>query len=441
MLKRKSMAQLIDWKTSGQRKALIISGARQVGKTFIVRAFGEEKYESYIELNFLENPELKDIFEGRLSSEVILTGIKLNFPGKKIIDGSTLIFLDEIQECPNAIAALKFLAADDRINVIASGSALGMVYNRVTSFPVGSVDYIDMTALDFREFLWAIGIQDDTINLVQTYFNELKEVPEAINKQMMAYLRQYMVVGGMPEVVNTFVECNDYYEADKVQRRIYRDYLADIARYAESGIKIKAESCYKSIPLQLNKDNHKFQYSLVEKKGTARKFDSSVDWILNANMAIAVNNVSFIEYPLKSHVIDNNIRIYPSDIGLLVCTYDFSLKKMLLSDSIDEHTQNIVLKTAKGGLYEALIADMLTKNGHKELFFYRNESGTAELEFLIEGSDGVIPIEVKAGRSRTKTLNNILKKDDIKQGFKLSAQNIGIADKKVTLPLYMAMFI
>lgn len=440
MLKRKYTEQLNKWRANKENKALVINGARQVGKTYLVERFGES-YESFIELNFIEKPGLMDIFSGNLSSEDILTGIKLNMPGKKIIDGNTLIFLDEIQECPNAITALKFLAADKRIDVIATGSALGMAYNRATSFPVGAVEYLDMTALDFEEFLWALGIDGETINHVKQYYENMEKVPEGIHRAMRQNLAKYTIIGGMPEVVNRFLENEDYYEADLTQKRIYRDYLADIARFAKPEIKIKAEACYKSIPSQLNKDNHKFQYGVVEKKGTARKFESSVDWLLNANMAVAVHNVSFIEYPLTDHKMEDSFRLYMTDIGLFIGTYDYSLKAQILNDVMDDKTDNVILKTAKGGIYEALVCDILYKNKHKDLFFYRNESGTAELEFLFNGQDGVVPLEVKAGRSGTKTLNNILKKEDIKLGYKISAQNVGISEKKITLPLYMAMFL
>ena len=440
MLKRKYIEQLNKWKNSKSRKALVINGARQIGKTYLVEHFGES-YDSFIELNFIENPGLIDIFSGNLSSDAILTGIKLNMPGAKVIEGNTLVFLDEIQECPNAITALKFLAADQRIDVIATGSALGMAYNRATSFPVGSIEYMDMAALDFEEFLWALGIEDAAIDQVKQYYRNMEKVPEGIHRAMRQYLAKYMIIGGMPEVVNKFVENEDYYEADLAQKRIYRDYLADIARFAKPDIKIKAEACYKSIPSQLNKDNHKFQYGIVEKKGTARKFESSVDWILSANMAIAVHNVGFVEYPLTDHKIEDNFRLYMTDIGLFIGTYDYSLKAQILNDVMDDKTDSIILKTAKGGIYEALVCDILYKSGHKDIFFYRNESGTAELEFLFNGSDGVVPLEVKAGKSGTKTLNNILKKEDIKTGYKVSAQNVGTDGKKITLPLYMTMFL
>lgn len=441
MLKRKAMDRLKKWKDQKNNKALIVNGARQVGKTYIVRRFAEEYYESFIELNFLEHPEYMDIFAGALDANTIKIAIRLTMEGCQFIDGKTLLFLDEIQEIPNAITALKFLAGDSSVDVVASGSALGMNYKRGTSYPVGYVEYLDMTSLDFQEFLWALDVDEDVIENVRQYFEKKEEVPLAIHKKMMEYLLNYMVIGGMPEVVNAFIPGRDYYAADEIQRRIYRDYLADIARYAKPDLKIKAESCYKSIPRQLNKDNHKYQFSVVEKKGTARKFESSIDWICNANMAMVVNNVSFVEYPLENHLILDNFRLYTTDIGLLISSYDFSLKNGLLNDIMEDLSDNLVVRTAKGGLYEALVADILYKNGHNQIYFYRNEAGTAELEFLIEDKDGIVPIEVKSGRKRAKTLVNLLKKEEIIKGYKLSSQNVGVDGKMITLPLYMAMFL
>lgn len=439
MLKRKALSELEKWKQKDEKKCLIVSGARQVGKTYIVREFGKQ-FESFIELNFLEQPEFNRIFSGNLTAETILMGIRLSKPGQAIIEGKTLLFLDEIQECPEAITALKFLAEDSRVVTIASGSALGMVYNRVSSFPVGYVEYLDMKPLDFEEFLWAVGVEEDIIAYVKKHFENLTQVEDVIHDKFMGYFRQYMVLGGMPEVLSVFLTSKDYYVAYEVQKRIYRDYLADIARFANPTEKLKAEKCYRSVPAQLMKDNHKFQYSVVEKKGTTRKFESSVDWLESACMTIMVKNVGFVEYPLQAHEMGDSIRLYFSDIGLFISTFDFSITQAILSNGLDEEN-NIILKTAKGGLYEALIADVLTKNGHNNLHFYRNEAGTAEMEFLVEGKEGVIPIEVKAGRSRARTLDNLLAKDDIIKGYKLANQNIGVAGKKITIPLYMAMWL
>lgn len=441
MLRRKVIDKLRNWKEGRDKKSLIISGARQVGKTYIVRKFGKESYRSFIELNFLENPQLMNIFSGSLSFKTILSNLRLYMPEVEIVEGDTLLFFDEIQECPNAITALKFLTQKKGIDVIATGSALGMAYNRTTSFPVGYVEYLDMYALDFREFLWSRGVGDDLIDELRDYFLNKTVVPSAIHEKMLTFLREYLVIGGMPEAVNAFNVNEDFQAADRVQRTIYRDYLSDIARFAEPADKLKAESCYRAIPLQLGKENHKFQYGIVEKNGTARKFVSSVDWLISAGMAYAVNNVSFVEYPLNAHVMENNFRIYPSDIGLLICTYGFEIKRALLRDTAYETVDELILKTAKGGIYEALIADILIKNGHDKLFFYRNEPGTVEMEFFIENEDGVIPLEVKAGRTPGKSLTSLLKKEDIKYGYKLACQNIGVAEKKITMPLYLAMFL
>ena len=443
MLKRKITARLAEWKNSRSGKCLVITGARQVGKTYIVRRFGEDSYDSFIEINFIEHPELSSIFRGSLSADSIIAGIRLNFPENQILPGRTLLLLDEIQECESAVSALKFLAADSRIDVVATGSMLGMNYKCKTSYPVGSVEYMDMHSLDFEEFLWASGVDCSIMDELRSYYERREPVPYGIHTAMMGYLKKYMVIGGMPETVNAFIASGDYVEADRVQRRIYRDYLADIARYADADIKIKAEKCYRSIPYQLVKENHKYQYSVVEHHGTAKKFGSSIDWLINANMAFPVLNVSKLEYPLEAYALDDNVRLYNTDIGMLICTYDVSLKKALLEDEdfYDRALTDPVLKAAKGGLYEALVADMLIKSGHEKLFFYRNEPGTVEMEFLVSGRDGVVPVEVKAGRNGTKSLNALLKKDDIRFGYKLADQNVGINDKKITLPLYMAMFL
>ncbi len=317
------------------------------------------------------------------------------------------------------------------------------LFQKAKIIPVGSVEYLDMYSLDLEEFLWASGVDGSIIEELRSYYEKREPVPYGIHTAMMAYLRKYMVIGGMPETVNTFINTGDYYEADKVQRRIFRDYIADIARYSEPEIKIKAEKCYRSIPYQLIKDNHKFQYSVVEHHGNAKKFGTSIDWLINANMAFPILNVSKIEYPLETYAMDDNLRLYHTDIGMLICSYDFSLKKALLEDEdfSDESLKNPVLKSAKGGLYEALVADLLIKSGHKKLFFYRNEPGTLEMEFLLSGHNGVIPVEVKAGRTGTKSLNTILKKEDILFGYKLADQNVGLKNKKITIPLYMTMFI
>ncbi len=443
MLKRRILEKLIAWKKSQNKKCVIISGARQIGKTYIARKFAQENYASFIELNFLEKPSLKNIFAGALDAESILLGITLNLRGTQIIPGNTLILLDEIQECPQAITALKFLAAAEGVDVIATGSALGMAYNHPSSYPVGSIEYLDMYSLSLEEFLLANKVEESTIDLLKGYFLRREQVPLALHTPLMELLRTYMIVGGMPEVVNAFLEKRSFEAADKVQRRIYRDYINDIARFSEPELKLKAEKCYQSIPLQLQKENHKFQYKACEKNGTARKFTTSIDWLINAHFVLPVYNVSCWSYPLKSFMKDDNFRLYPHDIGLLVAAYDFNLKQALYAEqNSEESSNNIILRTSKGGLYEALAADILQKNNHKDIYFFRNATGSMELEFLLESKDGVLPIEIKAGKkNKTTSLDRILADEDIKWGYKFASQNVGVAGKKITLPIYMLMFV
>ena len=441
MLKRKAWNSLAQWKNRADRKPLIVEGARQVGKTHAVRVFASSTYSVMYELNFLERPGLRQIFEDSLSADDVLTGIRLNFPEQKFLPGDTLIFLDEIQSCPQAVTALKFLGRDARFDVIASGSSMGMLHGQVSSWPVGQVEYLEMYSLDFEEFLWAAGIDEDVVEILRGYRDGTKKIPEAIHQSMSRYLRQYLVIGGMPDVVTAFFPDGNYTAADSVQRRIYRDYIADIAHYAEPDIRLKAQNCWQSLPAQLSKENHKFQYSVVEHRGTAKKFGSSVDWLLAAGMVSRVANVSTIEYPLRSYEIGEQFRLYPTDIGLLICTYDFSMKQALIADggSVTQ-TESVILKTAKGGIYEALAAEMLWKRGMHDLHFFRNPSGTVEIEFLIEDRDGVIPAEVKAGKNQTRSLNTVLENPNILKGYKFADQNAGISGKKITLPLYMLMF-
>jgi len=443
MLKRKIENKFNDFFNTKINKALIVEGARQIGKTYSIREYCKNRFASYLEINFQESPQLRNIFDGDISSKTIIDSLLLNFYDFKFIENDTLIFLDEIQDCPNAITALKFLAQDERIKVVASGSSLGLNYKNQTSFPVGYVEIIDMYSLDFEEFLWALGIQEDIVENIKEYFESYAKVPEAIHTKMMEYMKQYLVVGGMPEIVNLFVESKNYQTVDDAQRQLYRLYYADIATYADPDIKIKAQKCYSSIPVQLNKPNHKFQYKYVEKEGNERKFGSSLDWLTNANMTVPVYNINSITYPLEIHKIDNNLRIYYNDISFMISTYPYEIKRLLLSNEDNDTKSNIVLASAKGGIYEALAADILHKSGIDKLYFYRNDAGTIEIEFLIENIDGIIPIEIKANRGRSKSLGTIINKENIKLGYKFTSQNIGFNKDKniITMPIYALPFI
>ncbi len=437
MLYREAYNRLLEWKNSeGRKKCLVVRGARQVGKTFIIERFAEKEYENTVEVDFLKSPQLKQIFAGNLDIPSLLLNFSIYMPQAEFREGCTLLFLDEIQECPEAVTSLKFWAEDGRFSVIVSGSMLGMDYNRPSSYPVGSVDYLDMTSLSFPEFLHALGIKQELFDHLRNCFQNREPVSQPIHSRMMELLRTYLAVGGMPEVVNTYIEQNSMAAADQVQRRILTDYRYDIARYAPPEDKIKAEACYFSLPAQLGKDNHKFKYSVVEKGSNARKYGSSIDWLKNADIVMKVCNVDPVFSPLDDHRDDTNFRLYPTDIGLFTAMFDYSVKARLL-DSEDRTLSG----NTKGGLYEALAADMLYKAGRRNLYFTRNEQSTFEIEFLLESGQGVVPVDVKAGNSRSRSLDNMLKRDLVPYGYKLVDGNMGQAGKKITLPLYMAMFL
>ena len=431
MLKRKILNDLINWKNTKNKECLLVKGARQVGKTYIIEEFGKTYYGNYIYLNFFRNPNLKNIFEGSLEASEIYKKMSIYIPNLKLVP-NTLIFLDEIQECPNARTALKFLAIDNQYDVIASGSLLGISHKSVPSIPVGFEKQLTMYPLDFEEFLWAIGFNENSISYIKEHFENHEKIESGINDEMFRKLREYIVVGGMPDVVNTFIETYNFSEVQNAQDKILSDYNDDIAKYAEAVDKPKIRKCYNSIPKQLAKENKKFQYSVVEKGSTSRKFGESIQWLIDANLVVPVYNVSNPILPLDAYSKEDYFKIYLNDIGLICAMYGFDIKAPILDNSLSG--------PAKGGIYENLVCDILTKRGYK-LHFYKNDNNTQEIEFLITQNSKVIPIEVKAGNSASISLNNFISAYKPPYAYKLITGNIGVNETKITLPLYMSMFI
>ena len=433
MLRRKIYDKLLAWKNNkGKKDAILLRGVRQCGKTYIVREFGKREYKNFIEINFIERPDMQAVFSGNLDVDNMVQQIKLSMPGCQFIPGETLLFLDEIQDVPNARTSLKFWTQDGRFDCIASGSLLGMDYKNEVSIPVGYEQQLIMRTLDFEEFIWALGAEVNLKEMLAPYVDGAKRVPEAMHNSLNKYLQEYMVVGGLPEVVDTYIATKDFYQVHLLQEKILRDYQDDIAKYALNQDKIKAKQCFLSIPRQLSKENHKFQYSVVEKKATARKFTSSLDWLHNAGLIDFAYNVNSPWFPLKAHVKEDQFRVYLCDIGLLVAMYGYQLKIALLSDALEG--------PAKGGIYESLVADILAKRG-EELYYYKKEDSTLEIEVILERDCKLVPVEVKARKGSTRSLNELLKMDNIERGYKLTAQNTGVVEKKITLPLYMAAII
>lgn len=434
MLKRKFHQKLVDWKHQRVKKPLLVKGARQVGKTYTIDRFGKGEYASYLYLNFLENPSHGDVFRGALDAETLYSRLSLLRRDWKIVPGDTLVFLDEIQECGEARTALKFLAEDGRCDVIASGSLLGIQYKKVPSVPVGYEEAVTMHSLDFEEFLWAKGYGEQQIAPLREAFAAREPVDGFANAALHAEVREYMAVGGMPEVVAAHAETGNFGEVDRIQRRILSDYLDDIVNYAPGAEKPKAKNCFLSIPRQLAREsgNRKFKFAEVEKGVGARKYGNSVEWLRDASVADMARNVTAPLFPLAGYEDDAVFKLYVSDIGLLTAMYGFETKGAVIRGALSG--------TVKGALYENLVAGMLVRNGHA-LHYWRDKREPLEVEFLVEKDGAVVPVEVKASNAATASLDRVLARKEIPFGWKLTGGNVGVSGKKVTLPHYMAMFI
>ena len=439
MLKRKFIETLKQWKNTKKRECLLVNGARQVGKTFIVDVFGRENYQSYIYLNLFKNPEYKQIFEGELEPTEIYKRISLLVKNVKFIEGDTLIFIDEIQACSKARTALKFLAMDDKYDIIASGSLLGLHYNKLNqenaneiSIPVGYEREVEMHSLDFEEFLWATGVSERAIENLKEYYEQKKALPDSVKDLYQNKLREYLVVGGMPAVVNAFVETSNFQEAFKVQQKIFKAYEDDIQHYATNTERPKIRACYYSIPRQLAKEYSKFQYKTVEKNGNAKKYGNALDWLVDAGLIKRVHNVSLPEMPLRAYEQPENFKVYVTDVGLATHQFGFETQSALLRKELKGH--------AKGGIYENLIFDILHKRG-LALNYYKNGENTQEIEFVFERSGEVVPVEVKSRNGLTTSMNEFIKRYSPTLAIKLIDGNVGVDGNKVSLPQFMAIFL
>ena len=432
MLKRKILKDLLYWKNNHRNNCLMVIGARQVGKTYIIKKFAEENYENFYELNFLENESFTNIFDKDLSSNNILTQISLYFSNFAINPGKTLIFLDEIQICPNAITALKFLAQDDRIDVIVSGSTLGMTYKKVKSFPVGYVDRIYMNSLDFEEFLWARGINEDQIEYIKSFYDKKLSVPEAVHDKMMNLFKEFIILGGMPDVINEFLLTNNFNSAKNVQKRIIEDYKSDIVKYATDNDKPKIRACFDSIPAQLAKENKKFKYSLSDKNANKERYFGALEWLNDAGITNFCYNLNNLELPLEGNKDRDSFKFYMADTGLLMA---------MLEDGSQTEIMNGNLGIYKGAIYENIIADIFNKSGKKLYYFEKNS--TLEIDFIIRYNNVITPVEVKsADNTKSKSLYSLMNNYNVTSAIKLSSKNVGVSDNGIiSLPLYMSMFL
>ena len=443
MLKRKIYDEMLKWKNQrkeeGIRKCLLIKGARQVGKSFIVKEFGKREYRSFVCIDFFRQPALKAIFDGNLTPEEILKRMTAYIRGFSLIPGETLIFLDEIQMCGNARTAIKFLAEDLRFDIISSGSLMGLTYGEdgdedteiPRSVPVGYETQMTLYSLDFEEFLWAYGYDENAVSILRSYYESGETIPESIHEKYESLFREFMVIGGMPEVVADFVTHQDFNRADRIQNDILSKYRDDISKHARGREKQLVRMCYDAVPKQLAKELKKFQYSTVEKKQTRRKFGGSVQWLKDSEIVNACYNIHEPYLPLMANANEDQFKLYVNDTGLLCCMYGFDTKLAVLNDTIRGN--------ARGGIYENIISECLIKRGYT-LYYFKPDS-EHEIEFLIEKNGEIVPIEVKAGNNPTASLNSFIHKYSPSLTYKLTGGRNGRVGVRITLPHYMVMFL
>lgn len=412
-----------------------MTGIRLLGKTEAIRHFAIQNYQSVVEINFALQKQYKDIFDDGFEVDTILKNISLKNPSFEFPVNETLIFFDEMQDCINCATSLKSFREDGRFDVICSGSLMGINYNEIESNSVGNKEDYEMYSLDFEEYLWAKGYKPNQIDSLYQHMLSLEPLSKVEYEVMLENFREYMVLGGMPAIVYSFVTKKNYSGTLKMQQQILLDYEEDIIKYAQGLDKAKVLNVYRKIPVFLGKNNKKFQISKISAGARNRDYIGVVDWLANAGIVNVCYCMELPELPLKGNYAPDNYKIYFSDTGLLV-------------GSLDEETQedlryNKNFNAYKGALYENVVGEMLAKQGY-QLYFYRNEKGTVEMDFFVRDTDSLIPVEVKATDSSTISLNNLITKEkynDIKYGIKLADKNIGFNGKFYTFPYFMTFFL
>ena len=436
MLKRKIDQVLLDWKNTPNHNPLVIKGCRQCGKTYSVRAFAKKYYEHEIYINFYKNPDYNTIFNGSLDIDTLIVMMSAVLEKSTMfVPHKTLIILDEIQECPEARTALKFFKEDGRFDVIATGSLLGVkgYGKQPKSIPVGYETLIEMHPLDFEEFLWANNISPQIIEKLNEYLINETKVPEALHNKMHNLLLLYTVVGGMPEVVKTFITTKQMNNVLAMQRNIISSYEDDMIKYADTKDKPLIKECFQSIPKQLSKENKKFQYSIVKKGGTSSKFQGSIQWIEDAGIISRCCNLSTPELPLSGNSINDIFKIYMKDTGLFISMLEDGTQFDILQGNLLGY---------KGAIFENLVADIFAKMGRK-LYYFHKDSGL-EIDFVIRYKGEATLLEVKSTTGNTKSLKTIIsspEKYHVSHAIKLGNYNIGRANNILTLPLYMCFLL
>ncbi len=429
-LKRKVDHYLKEWKLSQERKPLVIKGARQIGKTESIRQFAMEHYASFIEINFVEEPKYKTIISDGYHAADIVKNISRIDPQKRFIPGETLILFDELQEFPEISTALKFFFQDGRFDVICSGSLLGISYRRIESNSVGyKLDY-RMYSMDFEEFLWAKGYTEEVIQDMLEHMKQGRPFNEAELSIYDSMFLDYCILGGLPAVVREYISTGIFEGTLQIQRQLLEDYKEDIRKYAEGMDQTRIINVFEHIPVQLAKENKKFQISKVAKGARFKDYRGCMEWLRDAGLIYICYCLCYPELPLKGNYQDDKYKLYYFDTGILVA--------MLDEEAQEDLRANKNLNVYKGALYENIVAESLVKSGY-ELYYYKKDNSTLEEDFFVRMKDSLVPVEVKATNGKTKSLRTLISSDcypDISFGVKFIKGNIGIENGIHTFPYF-----
>ena len=434
-LRRKFDSILRAWKVRENRLPLIVKGARQVGKTECIRHFAELNYENVVEINFVERPEFKVIIRDGYSVESILRNISVVDPSLSLAGGRTLVFFDEIQEFPEICTAFKFFAQDGRYDVIASGSLLGVHYRRIESVSVGYQETEILRSMDFEEFLWAKGYSDTQIADFLNPVSEGCAFSEAVMSTMDSLFMDYCVLGGMPDVLESYFVRRSFEGVPQIQKRILADYRADVRKYCEGLDSGRILSVFDSIPSQLAKENKKFQWSAVRSGATRKDYWGCVEWLVDAGAVNMCKRMDFPELPIGAHQQADFYKLYLADTGLLMAQLD--------RDSQEDVRVRRDLGTWNGGFFENVVAEALLKAGYPLAYFKRDDS-TLEMDFFVRSGNDLVPVEVKAGNNQAKSLKTLISSStykDILWGVKFVKGNVGWMNRVLTLPQWSAFLL
>ena len=450
MMKRKVMAKLIEWKNAPNHAPIVIRGLRQIGKTYVAKQFAKENYENAFFLDFRKKPSLATLFGGEFSVDNLTRLISALSDEERLIKGSkmvpykTLLIFDEIQDCPDARSSLRYFKEDGRFDILCTGSMLGVSGYRVSKKPkrgnpVGSEELLTMTSMDFEEFLWADGVEESVISILKECFDQRKPIPEFIHQKMLDLIKQYIVIGGLPEVVEKYIATNDINQARQVQKRILEDYKSDFGShlndngelYIDELEKARLLQVFQSIPKQLAKDNTKFQYSVIGHGARKRSHEAALNWLEGYGLISKCSNLSNLEQPLSFFEEEDKFKVFLSDIGLLIAMLDDEVPSMVLLDS---------LGMGKGPIYENLISETFFKLGKKQ--YYYSKSSGLEIDFIATLGGKTTLVEVKAKGGRTKAAKEVLDNPaySVNQLLKLTAQNIGETPNILTVPYYLSFY-